>query len=72
MIQEEGLYVYGMYNILEKHFSISIAPVQSRGGSLVFNITKTCDSTELSMYLSSREPFKFLTDAFLLALYPLN
>jgi hypothetical protein len=24
-----------MYNIIEKHFSVSIAPVQSRGGSLV-------------------------------------
>jgi hypothetical protein len=31
VIQEEGYYVYNMYNIVEKDFSISIAPEQSRG-----------------------------------------
>jgi hypothetical protein len=30
-IQEEGLYVENMHNIVEKHFRISIAPVQSQG-----------------------------------------
>jgi hypothetical protein len=32
-IQTEGLYVYDMHKV-EKHFSISIAPVRSRSGSL--------------------------------------
>jgi hypothetical protein len=36
-IQEEDLYVYNIYNIIEKHFIISIAPVRSRGGSLGYN-----------------------------------
>jgi hypothetical protein len=32
VIQEQGLlYVYNMHNMVEKHFSISIAPVRSRG-----------------------------------------
>jgi hypothetical protein len=35
VVQEEGLYVYKMHNIAEKHFSIGIAPVRSRGGLLV-------------------------------------
>jgi hypothetical protein len=34
--QEEDLYVYNTHNILEKHFSISIASVRSRGGLLVY------------------------------------
>jgi hypothetical protein len=29
------LYVHNMHNIVEKHFSISIAPVGSRGESLL-------------------------------------
>jgi hypothetical protein len=33
VIKEEGFYVHNMYNIVEEHFSISIA--RSRGGSLV-------------------------------------
>jgi hypothetical protein len=33
--QEEGLYVYNMYNLVEKHFLISIVPVRSRGESLL-------------------------------------
>jgi hypothetical protein len=33
VMQEDGLYVYNMNNIEEKNFSI--APVRSRGGSLV-------------------------------------
>jgi hypothetical protein len=33
--QEVGLYVYNMHNIVDKHLCISIAPVRSRGGSLV-------------------------------------
>jgi hypothetical protein len=37
MIQEEGLFDYNMHNIVEKHLSISIAPVRSRGGLLVNN-----------------------------------
>jgi hypothetical protein len=37
VIQEEGLYVYNMHNIVEKHFNIGIAPVRSQGGLLVFN-----------------------------------
>jgi hypothetical protein len=32
--QEEGVSVYNIHNIVEKHFSVSIAPVQSRGGLL--------------------------------------
>jgi hypothetical protein len=35
VIQEEGLYVSNMQNVVEKHISISFAPVRSRGGSLV-------------------------------------
>jgi hypothetical protein len=35
MIQEEGLYVYNINNIVEKHFNICIAPVRRRGESLV-------------------------------------
>jgi hypothetical protein len=35
VIQEEGLYVNNMLNIAEIYFSISIAPVKSRGWSLV-------------------------------------
>jgi hypothetical protein len=38
VIQEEGFYVYNMHNVVDKHFSISIVPVQSRGGSLVISI----------------------------------
>jgi hypothetical protein len=34
VFQEKGLYVYNMHYIVEKHFSISIPPVRSRGGSL--------------------------------------
>jgi hypothetical protein len=34
--QEEGLYVYNMHNKVEKYFTINIAPVRSRGWSLVF------------------------------------
>jgi hypothetical protein len=34
VIKEVGFYVYNMYNI-EEHFSISITPVRSPGGSLV-------------------------------------
>jgi hypothetical protein len=43
VIQEEGLYVFNMQNILEKHFSISIALVRRRGRSLVYynNIPKS-------------------------------
>jgi hypothetical protein len=33
LIQGEGLYVY---NMVEKHFRISIAPVRNRGGALVY------------------------------------
>jgi hypothetical protein len=35
MVLEGGSYVCNVHNIVEKYFSISIAPVQSRGGSLV-------------------------------------
>jgi hypothetical protein len=35
--QDEGLYVCNMYNIIEKHISINIAVVRSRGGSFVIN-----------------------------------
>jgi hypothetical protein len=37
VIQKEGFYVH---HIVEKHFGITIAPVRSRGGSLVINIAK--------------------------------
>jgi hypothetical protein len=47
VIQEEGSYVY---NIVEKHFSFSIAPVQSRGGALVNY--KTCWSHHHSRFIS--------------------
>jgi hypothetical protein len=40
VIQEEGLYVYNMHNIVEKHFSISITPVHSSGRSLVNKYNK--------------------------------
>jgi hypothetical protein len=33
------LYEYKMDNIVEKHFSINVAPVRNRGGSLVMNNT---------------------------------
>jgi hypothetical protein len=43
VIQEEGSYVHNMYNIVEKHLSVSIASVRSRGGSLViFNGNRLC------------------------------
>jgi hypothetical protein len=29
-IQEEGLYVYNVHNIVEKHFSVSVTPVRSQ------------------------------------------
>jgi hypothetical protein len=35
MIQEEGLYVYKIHNIVEERFRISITPVRSLGESLV-------------------------------------
>jgi hypothetical protein len=35
IINEEGFYVYNLYNIVDEHFSIGIEPVRSRGGSLV-------------------------------------
>jgi hypothetical protein len=36
VVQEKGFYVYNMHIIVEKNFSISMAPVRSRGGSLVY------------------------------------
>jgi hypothetical protein len=45
VIQWEGLYVCNMRSIAEKHFSISIATVRSRGGSLVkykISIVENC------------------------------
>jgi hypothetical protein len=48
VIQGEGLYVYGMHNIVQKHFSVNIAPVRSRGGSLVCN--KTAKASHYSKY----------------------
>jgi hypothetical protein len=33
---QEGFNVYNMYNIVEKLFSIIMAPVQSRGGWLIY------------------------------------
>jgi hypothetical protein len=36
VIKEEDLYVYNMHNKVEKHFSVSIAPVRSRDDSLVY------------------------------------
>jgi hypothetical protein len=38
VIKEKGFYVYNMYNIVEEHFSTSIVPARSRGGSLVISI----------------------------------
>jgi hypothetical protein len=38
VIYDDGLYAYNIHNIEEKHFSISIAHVRSRGGLLVINI----------------------------------
>jgi hypothetical protein len=37
VLQQEGLFVYNMDNGVQKHFIISIAPVRSRGGTLVKN-----------------------------------
>jgi hypothetical protein len=42
---------YKMHNIVEKHFSISIAPVRSQGESLV-NITRISMKIKLSVLLS--------------------
>jgi hypothetical protein len=51
VVQGEGLYVYNIHNIkkmkiVEKNLSISIAPVRSRGGSLVI------DRSNYSFYFS--------------------
>jgi hypothetical protein len=40
VIQEEGVYVYNMHNIAEKHFISSLTPVESRDGSLVHSYLK--------------------------------
>jgi hypothetical protein len=37
VIQEKGLHVNNMHNIVKKHFSLNIATVRSRGRSLVTN-----------------------------------
>jgi hypothetical protein len=37
VIQGVGLYVYNMHYVVEKRFCNNIAPVRSRGGSLVDN-----------------------------------
>jgi hypothetical protein len=37
VIHEEGLYVYNMHNIVEKHFNMSFEPVRSWDGLLVKN-----------------------------------
>jgi hypothetical protein len=50
VIQEEGLYVYIMHDIVEKHFSISIAPMRSRGGSLVINKINFHVALDISTY----------------------
>jgi hypothetical protein len=42
VIQEEGLYVYNIHNIVEKQFSINIVPVRSEGGMLVCNKLHIC------------------------------
>jgi hypothetical protein len=34
VIQEEGFNAFNIHDLEEKHFSISITPVRSRGGSL--------------------------------------
>jgi hypothetical protein len=55
VIQEEGLYVYNMHNIVEKDFSMTIAPVRSRGGSLVLIIKSfTCVYTYHSRFIPER------------------
>jgi hypothetical protein len=64
VIQEVGLYVYNMHNIVEVPFSITIAPVRYRDGSLVIrywqeeyhiryvnNIKKKVNHTLLLIYL---------------------
>jgi hypothetical protein len=44
---EDGLCVYNIHYTVEKHFSISIAPVRIRGGSLVTNISNvSCAEVE--------------------------
>jgi hypothetical protein len=43
VIKDNGFYAYIIHNIIEKHFSIRIAPVRSRGGSLVFNNVTVVD-----------------------------
>jgi hypothetical protein len=43
VIEVEVLYAYKMHNIVEKHFSISIAPVRSQGASLLQGIKITKD-----------------------------
>jgi hypothetical protein len=52
VIQEACLYVYNLHYILEKHFGINIAPVRSRGGSLITNI----------IWLNSIDSFSFPRD----------
>jgi hypothetical protein len=46
--QEVGLYVYNMLNMTEKHFSISIAPVLSRG---VQACTTKSDVSSIVVYI---------------------
>jgi hypothetical protein len=38
VIPLESLYVYNIHNLETKHYSIYIAPVQSQGGLLVYNV----------------------------------
>jgi hypothetical protein len=37
VIQEKGLYVYNLYNTVEKHYNFRNAPVRSKNGLLINN-----------------------------------
>jgi hypothetical protein len=57
VILEEGLYVYNIHNIVDKYFSISIAPVQNQSGSLVCDKTVPCAPTN-ALNLIGQKVFK--------------
>jgi hypothetical protein len=51
VIQEEGLHVFNIHNLVEKHFNMSIAPVRSQSGSLVQYKMETGYLVRIQIYL---------------------
>jgi hypothetical protein len=63
IIQEDGLYVCNMHNIVKKHFSITTVLVRSWGGSLVIIINYTFLSVSevaLNHYISNYIDISFI------------